>query len=366
MLVVTVNYRVNIFGFPGAPEHKQNAGLLDQRLAIEWLRDNVASFGGDPSKITIFGQSAGAVAVDYLAYAYADDPIVHGFIQESGNAFSFPVNNMSTTLRNWYNVSAELGCGSSGDTIDCMRRQDWEDIKKTASKISGSFSGNRLRPIPAFYPVPDEEVVFSDYLALTNEGKHAKLVCPLSSDSFLHTDRDQPHLIGNNDNEGATYSISALGYGLNASTYQLGQDFELGSFACPSLFEATKLSQSSLPTWLYRYMADWENTRLYKGSGAWHTTELYMIFGTSEDVTGVAPSEDQKTMSRLFQRAWAVFADDPVAGLSKVLGWPDFSPGTDSLIRLGYENKPIAEFVEENLYDAPCSTVELSAIATGT
>ena len=172
-------------------------------------------------------------------------------------------------------------------------------------------------------------------------------------------------MIGNNDDEGATYAISALGTGLNASTYQLGQDFELGSFACPSLFEATKLGQSSLPVWLYRYMADWENTRLYEGSGAWHTTELYMIFGTSEEVTGIQPSEDQKTMSRLFQRAWAIFADDPTEGLSKALGWPGFRPDTDTLIRLGYENQPIAEFVDENLYDAPCSTVELAATATG-
>ncbi len=174
--MVTVNYRINIFGFPGAPGHTQNSGMRDQRLAIEWLYKNVAGFGGDPSKITIFGQSAGAVAVDYLAYAFADDPIVHGFIQESGNVFSFPLNNMSTTLGNWYNVSSELGCGSSGDTIDCMRQQDWEDIKKAAGKVSGSWSGTPLRPIPAFYPVPDGEIIFADYLALTDTGKFARLV----------------------------------------------------------------------------------------------------------------------------------------------------------------------------------------------
>lgn len=173
-------------------------------------------------------------------------------------------------------------------------------------------------------------------------------------------------MIGNNDNEGATYAISALGNGLNASTHQLGQDFVLGSFACPALFEATKLAQFEQPVWLYRYMADWGNTRLYDGSGAWHTLELYSIFGTSEDVTGIAPSDDEKTMSRLFQRAWAAFAEDPVSGLSKVLSWPEFDPATNSLIRLGYQNQPVAEFVSPSLYDAPCSTVQLAAIATGT
>ena len=176
VVVVTVNYRINIFGFPGAPGHTQNAGLRDQRVAVEWLHQNAAAFGGDPDKVTIFGQSAGAVAVDYWAYAYPHDPIVNGFIQESGNSFSFPLNNMSTTLKNWHNVSAELGCGASGDTIDCMRKQDWEDIKAVAGKITGSFSGNKLRPIPSFYPVPDEEIVFSDYMALTNSGSFARLV----------------------------------------------------------------------------------------------------------------------------------------------------------------------------------------------
>jgi cholinesterase len=52
------SYRVNIFGFPGIPGDDsvaQNAGLLDQRMALEWVRDNIEKFGGDPKKITIFG-----------------------------------------------------------------------------------------------------------------------------------------------------------------------------------------------------------------------------------------------------------------------------------------------------------------------
>jgi cholinesterase len=187
VVVVTVNYRINIFGFPGSPGYPQNwnAGLRDQRLAVEWVHCNIAQFGGDPDKIVLFGQSAGAVGVDYWSYAYAEEPIVRGFIQESGNSFSFPVNNQSTTVKNWYNVSAELGCGESGDVIECMRRQDWEDIKILAAKVKSGDSGTILRPIPAFYPTPDEEIVFSDYLSLLESGKYAKLVsmpsCPTIS-----------------------------------------------------------------------------------------------------------------------------------------------------------------------------------------
>ena len=59
MRLIKFSYRVNVFGFPGLPGMAQNVGLLDQRLAIEWVRDNIAAFGGDPTRITIFGQSAG-------------------------------------------------------------------------------------------------------------------------------------------------------------------------------------------------------------------------------------------------------------------------------------------------------------------
>jgi cholinesterase len=54
----SLSYRLNIFGFPGVPGDKsvaQNAGLEDQRMAVEWVRDNIEAFGGDPKRITMFG-----------------------------------------------------------------------------------------------------------------------------------------------------------------------------------------------------------------------------------------------------------------------------------------------------------------------
>jgi cholinesterase len=72
------SYRENFFGFaalPGLPNY--NFGLLDQRLAVEWVSKNIEAFGGDPARILLFGQSTGGGSVDIYSYAWTEDPIVN-------------------------------------------------------------------------------------------------------------------------------------------------------------------------------------------------------------------------------------------------------------------------------------------------
>ncbi|KAI3399640.1 hypothetical protein diail_5987 [Diaporthe ilicicola] len=84
VVVVTFNFRMDIFGFPGVPELQvKNLALLDQRLAVSWVRDNIAAFGGDPSRITIAGQSSGAWAVSNWAYAFQEAHIRSRSLQGS-------------------------------------------------------------------------------------------------------------------------------------------------------------------------------------------------------------------------------------------------------------------------------------------
>lgn len=176
VVVVTVTYRLNIFGFPGGPETAQNLGLRDQRMAVQWVRDNISNFGGDPSRIVIFGQSSGGVAVDYWAYAYREDPIVSGLISHSGNALSFPLNEPERQVSNWYNVTQVLGCGSDGSTLGCMRTRSWSDILQAASRVPATPGGSPVRSTPAFYPKADGEAVFPDYGERSRTGQFARLV----------------------------------------------------------------------------------------------------------------------------------------------------------------------------------------------
>lgn len=176
VVVVTLTYRLNIFGFPGGPEMTQNLGLRDQRTAVEWVRDNIANFGGDPSRIVIFGQSSGGVAADYWAYAYWDDPIVSGLISHSGNALSFPLNDPERQVSNWYNVTRALGCGSDDSTLDCMRTRSWPDILQAASRLPATAGGGPVRSTPPFYPKVDGETVISDYVERSRAGQFARIV----------------------------------------------------------------------------------------------------------------------------------------------------------------------------------------------
>ncbi|KAJ8115148.1 hypothetical protein OPT61_g3137 [Boeremia exigua] len=345
IVVVSVNYRLNVFGFPSAPGADTNLGLRDQRLAVEWLQRNVASFGGSPKKLTIAGQSSGGVAVDWWSKAYKNDPIVHGLISTSGNAFSFPLNAPQKQKDNWFTLSAALGCGSTGDTMGCMRKLPWQNISAAVSKVAPSSGGSPVRSTPPFYPMVDNKTVFSDYLSLAESGSFARL----------------PYFHGHNDNEQGYYVIPAFAQGRNVTAAQ-GSQLLMESFVCPHSYEARQRYKAKVPTWVYRYFGDWDNTRLYPTSGAYHGTELHMILGGSQDASKLPATEAQNKTSRLFQRAVAAFAEDPKNGLSKI-GWPQFNPNTESWIEIGVDNQATVTFAKPEKYDETCDTVVMGALA---
>ncbi|KIW20225.1 hypothetical protein PV08_00800 [Exophiala spinifera] len=135
LIVVTINYRTAFVGTPNsaglaAEQANYNFGLLDQRLAVEWVHNNIASFGGDPNKITLWGQSAGALSADYYNFAYPQDPLVTGFILSSGNAF-WPAQNADTTFSNFTTAASHLGCGNltAATELQCMRQVPFSQIK---------------------------------------------------------------------------------------------------------------------------------------------------------------------------------------------------------------------------------------------
>lgn len=174
-IVVSFNYRLGIFGFPdtAAGLQDQNLGLLDQRAAVKWCKENIAAFGGDPEKMVIWGQSAGSASVDFYNYAYSADPIVTGLIMDSGVAF-IPSRG-DPTGSNFSFVATELGCGSAGSSsgqIACMRRLPASSIQDFVAQ----YTIDGASPALNFGPIADNKTVFANYTQRALAGQQAKIV----------------------------------------------------------------------------------------------------------------------------------------------------------------------------------------------
>lgn len=152
--------------------------ISDCKMSVEWVKQNIHGFGGDPDRITISDQSCGSASVDYWPYAYQSEPLVAGLISHSGTALSFATNNRTTATKHWYAVSVQLGCGSSGDVLPCMRKQNASAILAAASALKVP-STNPARKSPAFQPTVDNVTIFDNYTLLSQQGKFACIVSGL-------------------------------------------------------------------------------------------------------------------------------------------------------------------------------------------
>lgn len=114
VVVVTVNYRLNAYGFLnlGVKEAAGNAGLKDIRLALRWIRDNIRNFGGDVDNITVFGQGSGGVAAIYLTLSASTKGLFHKVISQSGTLFS-PQSFDARPLQTASQVAKALGVSST-------------------------------------------------------------------------------------------------------------------------------------------------------------------------------------------------------------------------------------------------------------
>ncbi|KAM0713998.1 hypothetical protein Q7P37_010962 [Cladosporium fusiforme] len=344
VVVVTVNYRLGIFGFSGAPGIEQNVGLRDQRSAVEWLRDNVAGFGGDPERIIIFGQSAGGAAVDYWAYAYQRDPIVAGIISHSGTALSFVPNSVNYSRSIYNNVSVAVGCGNDTGSLACLRSKNVAEILAAARNVPALPTQALAQA--TFHPTVDNITVFEDYTALGLSGSFAKI----------------PYLAGHGDYEAGFCRISAF----NANVTLTPDQWDLynqRAFVCPTKYANDFRVLHAVPTWRFLYKGAFDNLRLYnssglyRDSGAYHGADLSELFGTAQVVSGDASTFVQNQVSRYMQGAWAAFGRDPEHGLNKY-GWPAYNSSHPSLVELAPGDDLIRDIVDPASYDDPCPPVE--------
>ena len=159
VIVVTINYRLNIFGFFATSDGlaSGNYGLWDQKLAIQWVNENIESFGGDSDSITIFGESAGGFSVALHATIPANRGLFRRVIEQSGTSNSFfsttPVPHKASD-----EVARVLNCSHkfTTDIMACMRDKHSDDVYNAMQGfISGMTDGPDFHIVGYFAPVVD-------------------------------------------------------------------------------------------------------------------------------------------------------------------------------------------------------------------
>ncbi|KAF4924262.1 Cholinesterase [Colletotrichum viniferum] len=338
VVLMSINYRLGIFGFPGDPASAPNLGLLDMRIAMEWVRDNAEAFGGDTSRITIFGQSAGSGMADFYSFAYASDPIASGFILQSATVVGFPALLADTLSPRWYRIADSVGCPSSNSSTaaaavtDCMRI-------RTAAQIFAGFSTAEtgIGSTPAFGPGVDNELVFEDY--------------------SNRSSADAAYLIGNNENEaGAFKSLQP------SRTEIYWADFNFRFYTCADNIRLAQTLSAGLPSWRYRYFGDFPNLVLSTNppSGAYHGAELQPLFGT---LPQDPPSTTVELETAKFLRgAWTTFAKNPTSGLlSYSGGWPLYNPSEDTMAHIAFNNQTGTNLGQGDAYNDRCASLPATA-----
>ncbi|KAJ6785455.1 hypothetical protein PWT90_01165 [Aphanocladium album] len=335
ILVVTFNYRTNIFGFPGAPNlppGQQNVGLLDQRLALQWTRDNIAQFGGDPEQVTIFGESAGAASVKQLL-AYPPSPLpFRAAIMESQGAVLPALPELSYGL-----VAKEFGCAYAPSSIDCLRNIPAADLASFISKKD------------IFFPPRDDHATWTsdvrprirskDFANVpiflgsnADEGRLFAAALGLSNASF--TVDDQLALFIPNKLARATISDFYTPF-IKDTYHLLSTIITKLLFTCKTSSLASYAKRHGYNVWRYYFSFEPQSLVLFADSGAYHAAEIPFVFGSFPLYTNVAAAtKTEMALSDYMQTTWANFAKDPSAGP----GWPQIGSTRQTIAELGGNN----------------------------
>jgi para-nitrobenzyl esterase len=233
-IIVAPNYRLGPFGFlwhsalASEDSAAGNYGLLDQRAALEWVRDHIAAFGGDPNNVTIAGQSAGAHSVSLHLVAPGSAGLFHRAIMQSGTA-SFRMRTAADAHAQGNELAAALGCaGAESAVLACLRSKTQNQVLtgRPPSQFEEFVESGRSQwtPIVDGVEVPDQP------RSLYERGV------------FSHV----PVLLGANRDEGWTFVNRSFPAGLTALQYESAVVTEFGADA-PAILARYQIADFESP-----------------------------------------------------------------------------------------------------------------------
>ena len=349
VVVVSVNYRLGPFGFFAHPaltaesEHHSsgNYGLLDQLQALRWVQDNISRFGGDPNRVTVMGQSAGALDITLLMASPLAAGLFQGAILESGEAQStlnqdirspIAYNRISGTGEASGNkFASDLGVAGGPDTLERLR-------SIAADKVLAAWKQDRE---VSFGAIVDGWVVPEQPAKIFAEGRQLKI----------------PVLVGSNADESTVFGLVAP---KTVDEYRAYLQRDTGRFADQEFAAYPVASDAATPEQFFKYhndlfsygayslartMTHWgQHAYLYlftyaeKGKrarlGAYHGEELYFL--SDSYPTDWEHDGDDERLGHAIRAYWVQFAKTGNPGSKALPEWPAYDTSTNQYLELGH------------------------------
>lgn len=349
-VVVTINYRLGPFGFLAHPllsrESPQgvsgNYGMLDQLAALQWVRRNIASFGGDPSRITLFGESAGAVSILYLMVS----PLATGLFQAAiAESAPFWVRRLLPpawrSLREaeeaGEDLARALGSDASSDVLADMRARSEGELLEAARLEIGLLPGGMdFGPVVDGWVLPDRpETLFlegrhhcNDLIVGHNrdEANYFLAGKEISHEEYGRLVRD---MAGELAGEALRLFPPREGGGARLALSELVTALE---FAAPCRFLARCVSDAGGRAFLYRFVRV-PPTQLGKMLCVCHGSEIPYVFGELDPREGYGDAD--RELSSAVMGYWVNFARRGDPNGDGLPSWPAYSRESDLSLELG-------------------------------
>ncbi|MDP3494493.1 MAG: carboxylesterase/lipase family protein [Hyphomonadaceae bacterium] len=362
VVVVTLNYRLGVLGFFSHPNIDReghafaNYGLMDQQLALKWVRDNIAAFGGDPGNVTIFGESAGGGSVFAQLASPMAAGLFHKAIVQSGSYVAVQSTEVTPieqaqTMGRYFSMAA--GCQDLSPA--CLRKVPVQkllqlqpayeasfivDGELIPMRFSEAFATGRFSRVPVLNGANLDE--WRLMVAMVERSSGQK-VTPESYAEALRANfspTDRPYqLIAATPSEVATkYPLQKYDSAPEALAAAEGDAF----MSCPALKMNSWLSRY-VPTYAYEFTyRDAPTTYLPPASfpyGATHTAELQFLFPNirwRSDATIHPLNGREQALSDRMVEYWTTFAKAgvPTTSDTSVVSWPRFTVGDPRMMKL--------------------------------